>query len=224
MLKKLGLIGTVLTCSMGLGAFAEEPNVNQYKDFHKNPTLVEAVQKQISGSYSLQTISPEKINEIISVARNQFRIYNAKSIDEGREYGGVIYERNGVVQATETVIGKKCKSECGINFDAQYNQLLKEAKTEKIIIYADWHTHGDSSDNFSNPDREGMIATMNELHKRGHVFMGCFYANPSGVYRLVTYDKNEDSLRRAFTFHAIGNDKELYFEKLAMNEKQGPSF
>lgn len=221
MFKQMGIIGTVITCSIGMGAFASQQDSNKYKDFDKNTALVEAVQKQISGPYSVTPISPEKINEIITVAREQFRKYNSKSIDERREYGGVIFEKNGVVQASETVIGKKCRSECGINFDAQYNKLLKEAKTEKIVIYADWHTHGGSSDNFSDIDREGMIATMNELHKRGHAFMGCFYANPSGAYRLVTYDKDENSIRRAFTFHTIGNDREMNFEKLAMNENDG---
>lgn len=216
MLKSLGLISTVVSCALSVNVLANSINImdKNYENFASKQVLMDAINVQMAGNENI-SIDPAKAEQVIITARKMFQYYNPLSTKESREYGGVIYERNGVMQSTPAIKGRKCKTSCGVNFDEQYNQLLKEAKTEKIVIYADWHTHGPIGDPFSKPDKEGMLATQSFLHKRGHPFIGCFYGKPSGDHLLVTHDATEHSPRRAFLEFLIGEDKEYEVGKRA---------
>lgn len=168
--------------------------------------MFEAIASQMSGTPLTGHISLEKAHEIIDFVTLELHKYNPLSIKRNREYGGIIYEKNGVLQSSPVIVSGLCKSGCDLDFSNAFNSLLKEAKTERIVIYADWHTHARGIAKFSEGDKKGMRYTMTELHKRGHPYIGCFLANASGAYMMLTHDKTAPFKRKSFKTQLIKTD------------------
>lgn len=162
-----------------------------------------AISSQMAGTTLASHITPEKTDEVIDLVMLELRRYNPLSIKRNKEYGGIIYEKNGVLQSSSPIVSGQCKSGCELDFSDSFNSLLKEAKTEHIVIYADWHTHARGTSRFSEGDKKGMRYTMSELHKRGHPYIGCFLVNASNDYLMLTHNKNESFKRRSFKSHLI---------------------
>jgi hypothetical protein len=136
-------------------------------------------------SYLIQkNVSSETI-DVSVIAYNQMHEHALRSKKEGREYGGVIYSLDGNLMSTLTVAKGSCDNHCSVNLSKDYNTIIHRAKTENIKIYADWHTHANASDSFSEGDNNSLNAIYKIMVARAQPFIGSFYSGFTGMSYLV---------------------------------------
>jgi hypothetical protein len=161
--------------------------------------------RQIS---ELNGVDPEKIKQAINLAKKELGDVDKNQKGGGREYGGVIYEEGGVMKSThlETDSGN-CQQHGFLNFTEDYAVLVRLAKTsDSLQIYADWHTHNATEEEFSESDVKRLETISDYLKNRHHPFIGGIYRNPRGAIFIIP---SGYVTQQAANEHAIALDQPI---------------
>jgi RHS repeat-associated protein len=133
------------------------------------------------------------------VARKVLESANKKSIRKNKEYGGMIYEKNGKYYATIPVAGSSR------SIDIKSKKMAMNQVPNNAKIVGDYHTHGDysilgkndevirtgdklrddfNSDNFSRSDRTSAYLGRDNFTEDFRSYLG----TPSGEFKVITKD------------------------------------
>ena len=138
----------------------------------------------ITGAFqmALNEIAHNQKDCALSKADAQVRKYNAQSIKENREIGGVVWEMDGIERVTDPVYGPSCNAnaDCGISLEGAYSQIPDRAN----ILY-EWHTHGGGSSpafSFFSPEDLGIANYLGKTYG----LRGSLIGTPMGEVKLYT--------------------------------------
>jgi hypothetical protein len=126
----------------------------------------------------------DKIVEIVNLIKSEVSLVISKSVSKNKEYGGVIYEEDGVIKSTRSKSESACETNCFIDLSGDYNSLLPKVRSGAVTIYTEWHTHP-RSNYVSDGDMNGINQVHKFLSKYDSNFMGGFYSTPSSAIYLV---------------------------------------